>query len=434
MPRKNFLLSGLKSTEVKLKIHEAVIYLLDREGRGMTSDELSATIKAERLPLDNPNVFPSATDINRRVSGATYKDKVFVKKDGLIFHLTETDKRLMRLTFNTTGWVEPIGHKWSPKKQGSKNAFENQYGFGFEEWLFNDAFLVDGYQYGAIRGCEDIRNLYKSVREVHLFTVNQRTRERFLAGIIYNVQLIAAYAPEVLIADALFKRNRPMLERQLSAISADKTGLDLLSSFSVRFRPEDIELFPQLVPAPELAINKAFNRFMPYIVDGELEQFLAKMKPRDKFNFTAGRAARGGSGQRTVAGGTSDVDDLHVRIIDQLEFFLNSKDNPYPGQSGIEKIKFGWNTADVVIEHKDRSYSIFEVKTSANIRRNIRDGIGQLLDYACWYPDIKIQRLVVVSPESMSKREAEYFKRVQASLDFVTHYWRFNQESNKFEY
>jgi len=432
MARKNFLLSNTGNTKNELKVHEAVIYLLDREKRGMSAEELSVMIKTEKLPLEKKRDFPDAVEINRRVSGATYKDEVFSKRDGLIYHIPEADTRLMRLTFNSTGWVEPIGHKWSPTRQGTKDAFENQYGFGFEEWLFNDAFFADGYQYGVIRGCEDIKNLYKTIRQVHLFTINQSTGERFLAGVIHDVQLIASYSPHRLIADELFHRNRPMMFRQLQATGADPVGLDKLAQFSARFRPENIELFPDLIPAPELAATQEFNRFMPYKVDDELNRFLITKKPKDHLNFSEGRAARGGSGKRTVAGGILDVDDLHVRIVDQLETFLASKENPFPGKMGIEKVKFGWNTADVVIEHKDKSYTIFEVKTSANIRRNVREGIGQLLDYACWYPDAKIQRLIVVSPEPMAKRETEYFSRFQQNIDFTTHYWHFDQSTTKF--
>lgn len=432
MPRKNFLLSNTGNTINELKVHEAVIYLLDREKRGMSAEELSAMIKFEKLPLDKQRDYPNASEINRRVSGVTYKNEIFSKRDGLIYHIPVADQRLMRLTFNSKGWVEPIGHKWKVAKQGTDDAFENQYGFGFEEWLFNDAFFIDGYQYGAIRGCEDIKNLYKSIRQVHLFTIKQSTRERFLAGVIHDVQLIASYSPHRLIADDLFYRNRPMMEQHLLSIDADPGGLDKLGHFSARFRPEDIELFSDMIPAQELAVTKEFNRFMPYKVDDELTRFLLTKKPKDRLNFSEGKASRGGSGKRTVAGGILDVDDLHVRIIDQLETFLASKDNPFPGKMGIEKVKFGWNTADVVIEHKDRSYTIFEVKTSANIRRNVREGMGQLLDYACWYPGTIIRRLIVVSPEPMTKREREYFNRFQENIDFTTHYWRFDQDKAKF--
>jgi hypothetical protein len=61
------------------------------------------------------------------------------------------EERLLRIAWNKNNWEFPSGHKWSKENQGKKNiAYENQYGFGGEEWLFNLRYNIKGYQYGLL--------------------------------------------------------------------------------------------------------------------------------------------------------------------------------------------------------------------------------------------------------------------------------------------
>lgn len=173
-------------------------------------------------------------------------------------------------------------------------------------------------------------------------------------------------------------------------------------------------------------------RFRPYKIHGMLEGFLSRLFPTDGFTFEEGRAMRIGSKARTVIGGTSDVSSLHVQIIGELERFLHSPANPFPGKLAIEKCSFGWHTADVVIEDANNTYTIIEVKTSLNLRFNVRDALGQLLDYACWYADIPVKRFVIVSPEKIDSRHGEYFARIQAVLSLELHYWWYEQTTGVF--
>jgi len=65
------------------------------------------------------------------------------------------DKRQMRITWNEFNWEKPSGHFWTKENQEKSNvAYENQYGFGHEEWLFNPRYRVNGFQYGYVRGVE----------------------------------------------------------------------------------------------------------------------------------------------------------------------------------------------------------------------------------------------------------------------------------------
>lgn len=413
-------------------IHEAVIYLLNRERSGLTAEELSETIRKENICINSDGSYPSPTQIKARISSKNYKT-IFNTIDGKIFHNPIEEKRLMRLTYNTNNWEEPIAHKWTESKRDTDAAFENKWGFGFEEWLFNPLFYQDGYQYGFIRGVLFIRNLFTTIREVYLFTINQVTGERFIVGVIKNVEPISVFSPELEIAEVILKRNLPMMKKHLKRTGADIEGLQRLNHCTVRFRPEDVFLFEDMIPSPELN-SREFMRFRPYKIEGDLDIFLAKKIPKDAFNFQEGRSKRGGSKTRTSKGGTKSVNDLHAQIIDYLQVFIKTAKNPFPGISSIEKCRFGWHVADIVLKHEDKTFTIFEIKTTSNLRRNIREAIGQLLDYACWYPNIQVRRLIIVSPESLSKLTQKYFTRLCQTLSIELHYWQFEKTSGEFKF
>ncbi|MFX1707161.1 hypothetical protein PV783_24550 [Chitinophaga sp. CC14] len=418
--------------DIYLSTHDAVIYLLTREGRGMTAGELAEMIEKEDLSIDVRRNYPTATDINRRISGSTYRD-AFQKEGDLIYHIPVAEKRLLRLTYNNKMWQSPIRHKWSEKNRDKNVAFENQWGFGFEEWLTHPSFSQDGYQYGAIRGADDIKNLFQSIREVYLFTLNQETGERFLVGMIRNLELIATFSPLRSISRAILVRNLPVMKEHLGTTGADSKGLERLQYPSVRFRLEDLVLYEDMIPADELHTNQ-FKRFIPYKIDGPLNDFLKKHRPLDKFEFKEGRGKRGGASKRTSSEKETTVNDLHVRIVDALECLLSKADSPLKGKIGVEKCGFGPHIADIVVQHDGDSYSIIEVKTSRNIRWNIRDALGQLIDYAFWYPGLNVQKLVIVSPERIGRREHQYFSRVKAVLTFELEYWWYNEVENRINF
>jgi hypothetical protein len=60
---------------------------------------------------------------------------------------------ISRICYNKAGWARPSG---SEGKSRSDNAFEGEFGYGHEEWLFNRDYLleVDGvrWKYAYLQG------------------------------------------------------------------------------------------------------------------------------------------------------------------------------------------------------------------------------------------------------------------------------------------
>ncbi len=87
-----------------------------------------------------------------------------------------------RLTHNNNGWIKPSG--WAHKSP-NKRTFEADYGFGFEEWLFNEHYLEKGWQYGYVESLRADHQQYPLALYTFKYAANRRGRaERILVATI----------------------------------------------------------------------------------------------------------------------------------------------------------------------------------------------------------------------------------------------------------
>jgi hypothetical protein len=89
-----------------------------------------------------------------------------------------------RLSFNTNSWVNPSG---SFGKSKSETTFEYKYGFGFEEWLFNNSYSYldkngDKWNFGYIEGIHKNYRLGDEYNKLQLFTIDARTKNRYIVA------------------------------------------------------------------------------------------------------------------------------------------------------------------------------------------------------------------------------------------------------------
>ncbi|QEC76902.1 hypothetical protein [Mucilaginibacter ginsenosidivorax] len=407
-------------------LQDVIASLLTNAASPLTTTEIAAAIAKKRIwhrPSDNQ--FPTPSQISARVNNYGH---LFERIDGRIVLKTSANEvdRLFRLTWNTTGWQFPIKHKWRKANQGNSNiAFENQYGFGGEEWLFNPRYIIDGYQYGFIRGVSDLATDVILVPKAWLFSLNQETKERFLVGQINDLEVIKAKPDIMRIAEKLYRHHFEDVKVELHDVDADENGLDNYGLLpNVRFRLTGEELFEVMLPAPALDGHQ-YNRFLPYIVDDELQLLIDGVLPEDDFVFNPGVARNSGGHQRVTSPSVRVIQRIHSDISTALEQYLRPQFARSNKNISIEKTRFGDNIADVVLIHHAKEITILEIKTSGLARKNIREALGQLLDYGCWYSGLKIKKLIIVAPSFLSVRETAYFQRVKNVLDIPIGYWQY---------
>jgi len=149
-----------------------------------------------------------------------------------------------RLTFNTRHWEVPMGHPWKVEYRNRNNIpFENQFGLGHEEWLFNTRYYIQGYQYGYIRGIRLMNPLVQVIDRVYLYSIRREGPQRivYYIGHLNNVQRLAENwqqtLPEVALVYAGFEKQ---VLQEIADVGADPEGLRRGESYPVvRFRLED---------------------------------------------------------------------------------------------------------------------------------------------------------------------------------------------------
>ncbi|QEM09084.1 hypothetical protein [Mucilaginibacter rubeus] len=406
-------------------LHEIIASILKESEQPLTTTEIAAIIAKRRLwHRESDGQLPTPGQISARVSNY---DHLFEKKDGRVVLKIEPNDvdRMFRLTWNTTGWQFPVKHKWRKSNQGKSSiAFENQYGFGGEEWLFNPRYLLDGYQYGFIRGASDLATEVTIIPKVWLFTFNQDTRERFIVGQINNLEVIKTNAGTMRIAEKLYKRYQDDITSELRDVDADENGLAYGLTPNVRFLLTGEELFEDMLPAPGLD-GQQYNRFLPYIVDDELQVLIDGIQPEKGFTFIHGVARNSKQYERVTSPSIKVIKRIHSDISLALEQYLKpefSRDNK---NVSIEKTRFGDNIADAVLLHRAKEITILEIKTSGLARKNIREALGQLVDYGCWFSNLKIKKMIIVAPSLLSARETAYIQRIKSILNIPIGYWQY---------
>ncbi|WP_321321638.1 hypothetical protein [Labilibaculum sp.] len=344
-----------------------------------------------------------------------------------------SDKRIMRLTWNSNNWEFPSGHTWCEKNQNNSNiAYENQYGYGHEEWLLNERFRIDGYQYGYIRGVNNLSTDVEVIDQITLYTIRE-DKQRCLVGNLYNVEIIEGVkGEENKIKDLISNYKSAMLE-ELKEVNADFEHFrqdQLLPN--VKFSWEMAELFQQPIPVDFLD-GAEFNRFQAYYLKEELiEPIQKEFEEKSKFKFQAGKALNTGEYTKSTSKKNTKVKRRHGEITDDLYDYLITAGNSENNIS-VEKTRVGGAILDVVLKEESDTYVLFEIKTSNSALNNIRQAFGQIFEYAFLDAEIKCTKLVIVGPASLQGNDKDYFNRIRELINIKLEYWEYKSSEKNIE-
>ena len=109
-------------------------------------------------------------------------------------------KIITRLSYNSNDWKSPSGSIG----KSINDIHENTYGFGFEEWLFNEKFIdKDWFHFGYIEGIHKNFQYGDQMIPLELFTIDQRTRKRYLVAKIKKWENLSQIESSSLISNNL---------------------------------------------------------------------------------------------------------------------------------------------------------------------------------------------------------------------------------------
>ncbi|SAL17450.1 hypothetical protein AWB68_00499 [Caballeronia choica] len=306
-------------------------------------------------------------------------------------------KKLARISFNSSGWNRPTGEA----RRLEKDSFNTENGFGFEDWLFREEWLLDGWRYSFLQGVNDSRNpLLKEGRpfDVTLFTIEPDKRRRYVATLRDAECLDDTQAADAIKA---FEQNGWLSQMKLE-IGNVGGNLGALTDHSwapyilnLRFRIENTERY-----APDA-----------YAVDGDPVFRL------NRYNLPDQQDNNDNLGGSIRTGRESSLDALsymrkaigpvkcspeHARMQHRLMSELKQ-------EYATARIVCEENFVDVTVE-TDNELIFYEIKSDLAPRTVLRQAVGQLLEYA-FYPRKQTRyatRLVVVGRRQLSPMDQAY--------------------------
>lgn len=124
-----------------------------------------------------------------------------------------------RLTHNSNDWIKPSG--WAHKAPIGRSAFESQYGFGFEEWLFNPDYSIDGWQYGYVESLRADHQQYPLALYTFKYSANRLgPAERILVATINKWEHIDRWG-NATINDHIIDWRDTMIEDVINVLGND---------------------------------------------------------------------------------------------------------------------------------------------------------------------------------------------------------------------
>jgi hypothetical protein len=314
-----------------------------------------------------------------------------------------------RVCWNTAGWTRPTG---DARNLEDKKSYVSRQGFGHEEWLFSYDWLLDDLKYGHLQPVSrSRRRLTGSLLDLFLYAFGP-DRRIYAVGTIDQVRVIDDSECDDVLRQ--FHR-RGWLNEMVSDLRA--LGIDpapILEApgpgmFNVAFEPGRVQLFD---PMPEILQGHP-NR-------PKVTRYVLTLSPADvsvrsfspKGSITPTKKALL-SFRGAVAGG--DVEWRHTSLQNQVHEHLSKRGHQVLYESSYVDLSLSHPGGDV----------LFELKTAPTARACIREGLGQLLEYAHYASTHTVKLLVVVGRASLTEAEAEYLEILREEYRIPLAYWRF---------
>lgn len=146
-----------------------------------------------------------------------------------------------------------------------------------------------------------------------------------------------------------------------------------------------------------------------------------KFKPSSAYELI--KVVRHGSGSEN----NTEIKQIHREICKELYHHLVS----HYGKENIGcDCPTGNGTFIDMIRKDGKVFHLYEIKSYDDLRRSIREAIGQLLEYAFWNFDIPLGALVIVSHKAPSEIAKKYLSNLKRKFSIPIHYHQYDLVAN----
>ncbi len=343
------------------------------------------------------------------------------------------ESKIARLTWNTNGWVKPSGLTG----KSTNVSFENEHGFGHEEWLFDGDKVIGGYKYGFLEPIHKFRSRYEGqVFNLMLYTRDAESNQSFWVASLKDVEVLLPEESEKILAHYKQEGWYDEMKADLYNLNLDSGQLDTWIKegaeqlFNIKFKAYQLNEIPaELFPV----LNENEIPSTRYILMDLPAGIQEKMEVRFKtgFSFEDSGSEEANLGTKSLRTGRKKEIELELKHNILQTKFLKYLQKKY-GKSIVKRecTAYGASRIDV-IRKTDTGYVFYEIKTYNSLRTSIREGIGQLLEYTL-YPNVnEAESIVLVSHVAPSDEVKKYLHHLKNFIKLPFSYTHFDIEQEE---
>ena len=342
---------------------------------------------------------------------------------------TESIKeKITRICWNTQNWQQPTGPKGKSK---DTETYENRYGYGYEEWLFDFNKIINGYHYSYLQSIGyNIESYRGKTFNIYLYSIDGNTGNRYWVGKLNNAHIINVDEAITVYQHYYKKGWITEMRQQLESINADVKNFNNVFNeefITIKFLPNDIEIYdePILIPKTDPVIKKTrYSNLYRHNTEPLINIYKDK-----QIIFQSGHNPKTEIRGKKYNSNESEIEYDHNRMVNNSYLQLVEKyGKDYVGTDNPT----GYGTEiDTIVKHHDYKYTLYEMKTACTSKRCIREAIGQLLEYAYFSKNNNIEKLIVVGPVTIENESIEYLKRLRKQFKLRIYYQRYNSEKEQ---
>jgi hypothetical protein len=299
-------------------------------------------------------------------------------------------------------------------KELEKGSYVTRAGFGHEEWLFNFAWLIDGYHYAFLQPVNNSRKkLEGETLEILLYAINQ-SHYRVYVGEIKGCEVLTPAQ-----ATAALKHYKKLgwlrsMRNQIQKVGANASGInDASVPFNVRFRRNDVRLYQPYRLARRSDVVTSLDRYK--LVEADRKAIVMQWRRRKGAEAPPSVQTITRSGHPGVI-----YDPIHAALQDRLFRLLKAR-------FGRGAVLCEEDFVDISVRDGKRRILI-EIKSDADARLAIRKGLGQILEYAYFHRKPKDRRvdLLIVAPGPLTAEVSTYMKILSSGFRMPVTYCSFS--------
>jgi hypothetical protein len=318
-------------------------------------------------------------------------------------------KYYARICWNSNDWIFPSG-----QAREQQDTYVSKAGFGTEEWLFNFAWLIDGFHYSFLQPVnKSFRKVSGKSLSLLLYSINS-SQDRMYVAEITNCEVLTEAEAHVALSHYKKSGWLQSMKAQVANVKGDaeKLNASALSMFNIRFRPTDVNYQKRLAKPSDFILK--LNR---YSLVGANESIVEREwragRKGDQDIPTIQTVTR--SGQPGVT-----YDPIEKALQAELMKLLKA----HLGKDSLVEREADF--IDITVRHGNRKIFI-EIKSDSQARLAIRKALGQLLEYAYFESELKQTgaELVIVAPGLITKNVANYVKLLQTKFGIPVRYCSF---------